>query len=129
MAILFVLCIVVTPVSAANNQGLYWGVTIGSRFDYHDFGEFTIQNQNETSPREEIPDDITAMRNLSRLVGASRFYENGTEIEGSSSWDVLPVGNWSLIVNIWEGQWSNQPEENVTQDIMNQEQIPSQIST
>jgi hypothetical protein len=130
MAILFVLCIVVTPVSAANNQGLYWGVTIGSRFDYHDFGEFTIQNQNETSPREEnfyiiidslpsIPDDITAMRNLSRLVGASRFYENGTEIEGSSSWDVLPVGNWSLIVNIWEGQWSNQPEENVTQDIIN----------
>jgi hypothetical protein len=130
MAMLFVLCLVVTPVSAANNQGLYWGVTIGSRFDYHDFAEFTIPNQNETSPSEKdfyiiidslpsIPDDITAMRNLSRLVGASRFYENGTEIEGSSSWDVLPVGNWGLIVNIWEGQWSNQPEENVTQDIIN----------
>ncbi|MHA1926290.1 MAG: hypothetical protein ACW974_10280, partial [Candidatus Thorarchaeota archaeon] len=53
MVILFVLCFVITPVSAANNQGLHWGVTIGSRFDYHDFGEFTIQNQNETSPREE----------------------------------------------------------------------------
>ncbi len=129
MAILFVLCLVVTPVSAANNQGLHWGVTTGSRFDYHDFAEFTMPNQNETSPREKdfyviidslpsIPDDINAMRNLSGLVGASRFYENGTEIEGSSSWDVLPVGNWSLIVGIWQSRATNTTDYNMTQDII-----------
>jgi hypothetical protein len=127
MAILFALCIVLTPVSAANNQGLYWGVTIGSRFDYHKFAEsaFFIG----TSPREEdfyviidslprIPDDINMVSDLPDLVGASQFYENGTQIEGSSGWKVLPVGNWSLIIGIWEGWWSNQPEVNVTQDII-----------
>ncbi|MFX0056034.1 MAG: hypothetical protein ACFFAX_08610 [Promethearchaeota archaeon] len=125
MAMLFVLCFAVTPVSAANNQGLQWGVTVGSRFDYHEYTNSTIQD----SPEEKdfyviidslpsIPDDINATSDLPDRPGATRFHENGTQIEGASSWYVLPVGNWGVIISIWEGWWSDQPELNVTQDII-----------
>ncbi|MFW9966401.1 MAG: hypothetical protein ACFFEA_04540 [Candidatus Thorarchaeota archaeon] len=128
MAILFVLCIVVTPVSAANNQGLHWGVTIGSRFDYHKSAELVL-GRPDPSPTEEdfyviidslpsIPDDINKTGDLPRLLGATQFYENGTEIEGSSGWNVLPVGNWSLIVSMWQSWHTNTTEYNVTQDII-----------
>ena len=126
MAILFVLCFAVTPVSAANNQGLHWGITVGSRFDYHQYANFSI---DETGPREKdfyviidslprIPDDINMTSDLPDLVGASQFYENGTQIEGSSGWSVLPVGNWSLIVGIWQSWDTNTTDYNMTQDII-----------
>ncbi len=127
MAILFVLCIVVTPVSAANNRGLHWGVTVGSRFDYHEYRNSTLGDSSEAEEKDfyviidslpSIPDDINATRDLPDSPSATHFHENGTQIEGPSSWSVLPVGNWSVIIGIWEGRWSNQPELNVTQDII-----------
>ena len=125
MAILFVLCFVVTPVEAASNQGLHWGVTIGSRFDYHRFAESVY----ETSPIEmefyviidslpSIADDINTMVDLPDFPGATQFYENGTEIEGSSGLLVFPVGNWSLIVSIWQSWPGYTTAENVIQDII-----------
>ena len=122
MAILFVLCFVVTPVGAASNQGLHWGVTIGKRFDYHRVAESVF----ETSPIEmdfyviidslpTIVDDINTIGDLPDTPGATQFYVNGTEIEGSSGWFVFPVGNWSLIVSLWQ-IWP--AEINVTQDII-----------
>ncbi|MFW9913496.1 MAG: hypothetical protein ACFFEU_13545 [Candidatus Thorarchaeota archaeon] len=126
MTLLFVLLFVVTPVSAASNQGLHWGITVGSRFDYHEYTNFTIQDSPEErdfyviiDSLPSIPDDINATSDLPNSPSATHFHENGTQIEGPSTWSALPVGNWSVIIGIWEGWWSNQPELNVTQDIIN----------
>lgn len=125
MAILFVLCFVVTPVGAASNQGFHWGVTIGSRFDYHRIVELGYW----TSPIDDdfyviidslpsIADDINTMADLPDSPGTLQFNENGTGIEVSLGWQVYPVGNWSHIVSIWQSWLADTPESNVTQDII-----------
>ncbi|MHA1960804.1 MAG: hypothetical protein ACW99U_11260 [Candidatus Thorarchaeota archaeon] len=100
----------VLPV-AANNQGLEWGVSAGSRADYT-----LIRGYNGTGPSthmeedfyitililQDIEDDI---QYLSFANGLLFFWMNGTEFGPDvygmdvSSW-ILPVGNWSLITEI-----------------------------
>ncbi|MFX1367195.1 MAG: hypothetical protein ACFFAY_01160 [Promethearchaeota archaeon] len=124
-AVLLFLCFVATPVCAVSNQGLYWGIEVGSRFDYHKTGDTVYGAGSEgeyfyvvIDSLPSIADSINTTGNLPDFPEASQFYDNGTEIQGSSGWFVRPIGNWSLFVDIWENQWSNSTEENVTQVII-----------
>lgn len=111
LTIFLVLAIVISPVAAANNQGLQWAVASGDRFD----GTISSEFPEEDSVQESIyvlidanpptiPDDITIMSQIPEVSG-KMYWANGTQVPGDpmglGSYAV-PTGNWSLLSSLVE---------------------------
>ena len=109
------LCVVITsslilPVSAVNNQGLYWGTSNGARYDFtYSYREYLGSNSSELSDMiqydyyvlidglPDIPDDYSLYTVL-YPESVQYFYANGTVIPYAAymlQFTVLPVGNWT----------------------------------
>ena len=113
LAFTLVLAIVVTPVFAANNQGLSWSVASGDRFDF----SFTITTEGESPETEEIyfiitnnpgsiPDDIGNMNQIPSVSTDVKF-ANGSNTPAiflAPTDAAVPVGNWSLLSSLMEAE-------------------------
>ena len=110
-------------VTAINDQGLVWGIEVDNRFDFSVEVEF--QNSTTNLSIEEkmymivnelntIPDHATLLTDLTifslALGSYTTFWENGTIMDnfwfdimsGSNPLAVYPIGNWSLLAQIFE---------------------------
>ena len=110
-------------VTAINDQGLVWGIEVNNRFDYRVEVEF--QNSTTNLSIEEkmymivnelntIPGHTTLLTDLTifslALGSYTTFWENGTIMDnfwfdimsGSNPLAVYPIGNWSLLAQIFE---------------------------
>ncbi|MFQ5831355.1 MAG: hypothetical protein ACE5H4_01480 [Candidatus Thorarchaeota archaeon] len=102
----------VAPVSAANNQGLEWGIAVGTRIDYT--YEYHLSNSSLVTPKDviericvtidslpRIEDDIC---NMSQLWGSTYtlYWTNGSKVPILSpvNFALRPVGNWSLMTEL-----------------------------
>ncbi len=107
------LSIVVTPVLAANNQGLVWGVDVGDRYDYLLSSQDYLSGELESDLEyraylvvegvPELPLTVTNLIQVWGYVNYSCYYEDGPAhpYGQNFTWNALPVGNWSLIANLF----------------------------
>jgi hypothetical protein len=109
---LFTILMIAPAVTAANTQGLKWGVNQGAKLEY------SIHIEDNTGDGYSLTEDfyvrIDFLPELSPSVtevgdalltgerNVSFFLMNDTPTEGIAEWSLLPVGNWSLIAEIFE---------------------------
>jgi len=108
--------LLVPPVAASNDQGLYWGFSAGQRFDYMVSSLTMVDNSTETTQKRyyvmveslpEIQETIVTFHDLPSTPNCSTYCENGTEMEDPAYlWFVLPTGNWSLLISFWLSEHS-----------------------
>jgi len=112
-----------TSVAAINDQGLMWGVEINDRFDYNVELEFQDSTTSVSidermyaiiNELEPIPDHVTILSHLTifrlSLGSYTTYWENGTIMDSfwidvvdlPNPFVVYPIGNWSLISQIFE---------------------------
>jgi hypothetical protein len=110
-------------VAAVNDQGLVWGVEVNNRFDYNVKLEFQNSTTNVSiddrmymivNELTTIPDHVTLLSHItifSLVLGSyTTYWENGTIMdnfwldimEGTNPLVVYPIGNWSLLAQIFE---------------------------
>ncbi len=110
-------------VSAINNQGLVWGIEVNDRFDYNvqvqfnsSTGNLTLDNKMYVIVDElnTIPDHVTELADITifslALGSYSTYWENGTLMDDlwldiisvANPFAVYPIGNWSLLAQIFE---------------------------
>ncbi|MFW9932001.1 MAG: hypothetical protein ACFFDR_05025 [Candidatus Thorarchaeota archaeon] len=91
--------------SAANTQGLSWGISVGERIDYtlntysegmesELFDNITVDCYVTIESLPEIPTIVTAIPILLPQY-YNQSFSNGTEY--SFPWIAVPIGNWTLI--------------------------------
>ncbi len=113
MPILFLLVTLLflgVNVSAANTQGLSWGVLVGDRIDYtlsvYSEGYETTYLTNGTfdcyvtiKSLPDIPATVNTIPNL-QPQNYNQSFLNGTEY--AFAWIAVPIGNWTLFTEILE---------------------------
>ncbi|MFX0108687.1 MAG: hypothetical protein ACFE7R_10405 [Candidatus Hodarchaeota archaeon] len=105
----------VTPTEAVINHGLYWGLEIGDRIDYHYRLRRTDSSLNYDLDYYVVVDDLPSISEniteIPRIVGTSAsesnyynsfYFMNDTEILPQTlvptlPWHAYPMGNWSLV--------------------------------
>ncbi len=110
-----IIVMLVEPTVAITNPGLYWGVEIGDRFDYHRAVRYTDPNENSDldyyvviDSLPIIPDNITVLPYVSSSsanewnIYFSFYFTNNTEITSQTRvpalpWSAFPIGNWSFV--------------------------------
>lgn len=107
LATIAILCLfMISPVAAANNQGLSWAVASGDRFNF----TVTTEIPGEDAVNEgfyylidanpgTIPDDMTVWAQIP-TISADTFWTNGSTASlGLIGADKLavPIGNWTLL--------------------------------
>ena len=113
IAAAIVMGITTSSVAASTNQGLYWGVFEGQRFDYTRHFEYTNIHENKTIDLQfyiildeitYIPDDLNlwTLWELDDRNNRSCYFLNGTEKTSPYSWGVIPISNWDLIIDLWK---------------------------
>ncbi|MGY5878723.1 MAG: hypothetical protein RTV31_00675 [Candidatus Thorarchaeota archaeon] len=138
LVISFTLCI--TSVSAFTNQNLHWGISVNQRFDYNVYYEFVMYDEygymssdvnKSTHDRvyhivESLPmiaNDIDNLTDIPTITSpeSSCYFENGTRMEHGYLWEVYPVGNWNLIIDLWLDYYdSNEMQIVDTQELVGQ---------
>ncbi len=124
----------ISGITAANNQGLEWGIDVGDRFDYDVKVEFHNTSFDLSIDSEmymiinalsEIPDDVTSGGQLAifglGINSYTTYWENGTimdsvwlnEANYGSPLIAYPVGNWILLTEIFQ---DSLPSAIITQD-------------
>jgi len=119
--------LLMTPVAAATDQGLEWGVQNGDRFDFnmHETGDGNVVDEAlyiMVTARPSIADGIS---NWGAVPGVTidGFWANGSSME----WSILiflgiffvdgefcfPVGNWTLLTELR----SSDPDAEITDSI------------
>ena len=103
----------ISPVAAANNQGLSWAIASGDVFNYTFAGE--IPNEAPlsesiilriTNNPTEPPDDITNMAQIPTVTGQWRF-ANDTDASSyiyGIDFFAVPIGNYSLLSTLVEDE-------------------------
>jgi hypothetical protein len=116
---IIVLCVVITtllvlPADAANNQGLYWGVAEGDRFDYYSHTSEINPPSTKTTESDfsyyvvidalpDIPNNLSFREVFVYSLYIECFSANGTEIDPRNIiFAMMPVGNWTLYTEIVE---------------------------
>ena len=111
IAVALAVAICTSSVAAANNQNLAWGINVGQRLDYNYHSE--TQHYNETDIKDvnfyniieslpEISDDIDSLGEYPATPSRTCYYTNGTETSYLYIWYAVPVGNWDVIIDLWE---------------------------
>ena len=99
-----------TPVAASNKQGLYWGISVGQRFDYQLTDVSTVNGSTKTTGQSyyiivnslpDMPESVTRLSDLPEWSGYSTYFDNGTVWNEGYMTDVIPAGNWSLMTSLW----------------------------
>ncbi|MDH4213406.1 MAG: hypothetical protein OEV85_05760 [Candidatus Thorarchaeota archaeon] len=110
-------------VSAINDQGLVWGIEVGNRFDYNIKLEYHSSTMDVSiddkmyvivDELNTIPDYVTQLSDLTifslALESYTTYWENGTIMDDlwfdvldvANPFSAYPVGNWSLLAQIFE---------------------------
>jgi len=115
----FSLSIVVTPVLAASSQGLTWGIHVGDRYDYLLSFQGYVNGELDTDLKyrayivvegvPELPLSVTGVIQVWGHVNYSCYHEDGTAyLDGKSfMWNAFPIGNWSLIADLFVEHWAS----------------------
>jgi len=107
---------IASPVAAATNQGLSWGVTVGDAFNYQlaITGTGTVTSVNEAfymnvTDTDPLPNSITSWAQIPD-VDLDLWWANGTSMGWSAMVFiflgfltgklVLPTGNWTLLAQV-----------------------------
>ncbi|MGY5878721.1 MAG: hypothetical protein RTV31_00665 [Candidatus Thorarchaeota archaeon] len=110
-AVVLAVAICTSSVAAANNQNLAWGISVGQRLDYNYHSE--TQHYNETDIKDvnfyniieslpAISDDIDTLGEFPSTPSRTCYYSNGTETTYPYIWYAVPIGNWDLVIDLWE---------------------------
>ncbi|RDE13800.1 MAG: hypothetical protein C4K47_05640 [Candidatus Thorarchaeota archaeon] len=114
--------VLLTPqASAANAQGLYWGVETGDTIDYKVFNHWSLPNPFATMNESfyilvnavpTIPERVANVLDIP-LPNVTLYWKNGSDMGPSGilpsvvpspsiipSLEILPVGNWSLMTTV-----------------------------
>ena len=121
--------LLMTPVAAATDQGLEWGVQDGDRFDYNMHQSVGADVVDEAlymtvTSRPSIADGISNWAAVPGVYIADVFWANGT----SMGWAALiflgvffvdgefcfPVGNWTLLTELR----SSDPDAEITDSLL-----------
>ncbi|MFW9910354.1 MAG: hypothetical protein ACFFEF_17500 [Candidatus Thorarchaeota archaeon] len=110
-------------VSAINDQGFVWGIEVGNRFDYNIKMDYHSSTTNVSTDDKmyvivnelnTIPDHVTQLSDLTifslALDSYTTYWENGTIMDDlwfdvldvANPFSAYPVGNWSLLAQIFE---------------------------
>ncbi len=110
-------------VTAINDQGFTWGIEVGDRFDYNIKIEYHSSTMNVSiddkmyvivDELNAIPDHVTQLSDLTifslALDSYTTYWENGTIMDDlwfdvldvANPFSAYPVGNWSLLAQIFE---------------------------
>jgi len=110
-------------VTAINDQGLVWGIEVGNRFDYNIKLEYHSSTMDVSTDDKlyvivdelnTIPDHVTQLSDLTifslALDSYTTYWENGTIMDDlwfdvldvANPFSAYPVGNWSLLAQIFE---------------------------
>jgi hypothetical protein len=100
-----------SAVSAANTQGLAWGLSVGDRIDYTvastmegAIAASTTQSVSDcyvvVTSLPEIPYVVTSVPFLQMWRDFNQSFANGTRY--SFPWIAVPVGNWTLLTGLMQ---------------------------
>jgi hypothetical protein len=114
----------VLPVAAVSNQNLYWGFSIGQRFDYTLHLEvingteyLNLKDVDYYIVVKSLPainDSVHSLGNLPSHPDFGCYYTNDTEVTPYSYiWLALPIGNWSLIIDLFLASPSSLTEDEI----------------
>ncbi|MGY5881686.1 MAG: hypothetical protein RTV31_15650 [Candidatus Thorarchaeota archaeon] len=106
-----------SQVTAGNNQGLEWNVSVNDRFDYsiaatyHNATFDTVVDDAmwvNITELPTIPDNVTRLVQIA-VLNFGTFWANGTsmhdfwwEIMHYTPFYLFPIGNWSLLESLWD---------------------------
>lgn len=120
-------CLLMTPVAAATDQGLEWGVQDGDRFDFnmHESSDGTVVNEALYMTVTSRPLIANGISNWNAVPGVNIdiFWANGSSMGFSALIFVgiffvngefcFPVGNWTLLTELR----SSDPDATITDSI------------